>query len=322
MNDFDIEFLLSRIFVGSLFFYFKNDLYELRYATNDIKYHANLIYSNILNEERFNDWIREEDITLHMINAGLWTFQTDSMIKNLETKIEDLKVDLFKASLSIDQQKPIRKALNTNRQNLNNILLKKQEFLTHTLEGYALSIKNEFLICNTLYKNNKKIFDSNTNDFKSYSYFNDIVNEINKYNITLEEFKKTARSNIWRSYWGANKNNVFAVQVVDWTDDQRTLVNISRMYDNIYENPDCPSDTVINDDDMLDGWMIMQRRKSEKDKKTKTFDDLNPHVKNANEVFVMSQGKNSYEDIVSMNSTESASKQQKIFEKVKESINK
>jgi hypothetical protein len=314
MNDFDTEFLLNKIFVGSLLFYFQNELYELKYASNQIKYQANLIYDNIINEERFNDWIREENMIYYMISADLWTYQTDSLIKQLEKKIEDYKVDLFKACLSKDKQKPIRKQLNNSKQNLNNTLAKKQEFLAHTLEGYALSIKNEYVICNTLYKNNKKVFDNNTNDFKSYSYFNDIVNEINKYTITIEQFKSLARSGIWRSYWNANKTNIFSSQVIDWTDDQRTLVNISKMYDNIYENPDCPSDDVINDDDMLDGWMILQRKKSEQDKKTKTFDDLNPHVKNAGEVFVMTQGSQGYEEVISMNTPETLRRQQEKFE--------
>jgi hypothetical protein len=169
MNDFDIELLLNRIFVGSLFFNFKNELYELKYASNQIKYQSNLIYQNIINEERFDEWIREENIVYYMINAGLWTHQTDSMIKKTEKDIEEHKVNLFKFALSKEKQKPIRKYLNSAKSSLNNILLKKQEFLAHTLEGYALSIKNEYLICNTLYKNNKRVFDNSSNDFKSYS---------------------------------------------------------------------------------------------------------------------------------------------------------
>ena len=44
------------------------------------------------------------------------------------------------------------------------------------------------------------------------------------------------------------------------------------MYDNIQESMDCPTEDVINDDDMLDGWFIVQNRKREKDKKEKDVD--------------------------------------------------
>jgi hypothetical protein len=89
------------------------------------------------------------------------------------------------------------------------------------------------------------------------------------------------------------------------------------MYDNIYENPDCPSDEIIDDDDMLDGWMILQRRKSEIDKKTKTFDEMNPHLKNAGEVFIMTKGEEGYEEVLSMNSPDAMSRQKEKFEFIK-----
>ena len=38
------------------------------------------------------------------------------------------------------------------------------------------------------------------------------------------------------------------------------------MYDNVYESHERPNDKIIEDDDCLDGWFIVQRRKHEKDK--------------------------------------------------------
>jgi len=305
MNDFDIELSLNRIFSGILYFYFKNELYELRGSTNSIKYQANLIYGNIINEEKYGEWIREENLIPVMISLGLWTRQTDKEITRLEKKIDDLKVSLYKNFKKIDNQKKIRKDLQNTKQDLGSIIVRKHDFMTHTLEGYALSIKNEYLICNTLYKNNKRLFDNQNKDSTSYTYFNDLVNEINKYMISIDQFKAIARSQLWRSYWNANKTNVFSAQVIDWTDDQRTLVNITKMYDNILENPECPAEEVINDDDMLDGWMITQKRKIEKDKNQKSLDELNPNLKNASEVFLFANNQDNYQEINSLNSDES-----------------
>jgi hypothetical protein len=177
--------------------------------------------------------------------------------------------------------------------------------MSNTLEGYALSVKNEFIICNTLYKNNKRVFNNTlSNNQGSYTYFNDLVNEINKNTISVAQFKELARHQIWKSYWYCNKNNVFHDSVINITDDQRTLINISRMYDSVYEHQECPSDKIIEDDDMLDGWMIVQRRKSEQAKNTKKVDDLNPKLKNAQEVFLMANNEESYEEIMSLNSQE------------------
>lgn len=77
------------------------------------------------------------------------------------------------------------------------------------------------------------------------------------------------------------------------------------MYDSVYEHPECPNDKVIDDDDMLDGWMISQRRKIDKAKKQTTIDSLNPNLKKANEVFLFGQSQNEVEEILSLNSQES-----------------
>jgi hypothetical protein len=264
-----------------------------------------LIYGNIINEEKYGEWIREENLIPVMMSLGLWARNTEKEISRLEKKIEDLKVDLYKNFKKRDNQKKIRKSLQDTKSDLGSIIMRKHDFMTHTLEGYALSIKNEYIICRTLYKNDKRLFDSQNQDSTSYTYFNDLVNEINQYMISIDQFKTIARSPAWRSYWNANKTNVFSAQVIDWTDDQRTLVNITKMYDNVLENPECPPEEIINDDDMLDGWMITQKRKAEKEKSQKSLDELNPNLKNANEVFLFANNEDTFEDISSLNGEES-----------------
>jgi hypothetical protein len=77
------------------------------------------------------------------------------------------------------------------------------------------------------------------------------------------------------------------------------------MYDRIYENVECPPDFVIEDDDMLDGWMLDQKQKMENLKKEKTGDELLSKHKNAKEVFVVSN-KEDAENIFNLNSTDSS----------------
>jgi hypothetical protein len=305
MNETDLEFLLHRILSGYLLLSYKNEKYELRRISNQTRYEADLIYQKIINDEKYADWIREDNMMEMMMDLGLWHKDTNKILSNLDKKIENLKVDLFKSFLDTAKQKSIRKAIESSRNQLNRLNNTKAEFIVNTLEGYASSIKHEYIICNTLYCNNKKVFNNNDNDLASYSIFNDLVNEINKHIISLSDFKKLARSNIWKSYWNAEKTNVFKGPVTDWTDDQRSLVNMTKMYDSVYEHPECPNEKVIEDDDMLDGWMIVQRRKHEKAKAQNSVDEINPNLKNAQEVFLFGQKKEDIEEILALNSDES-----------------
>jgi hypothetical protein len=309
MNDADLELLLYRILSGKIIFFYKNEQYELRSPSAELRYESQVMYNNIINDEKFNEWIREDDLDGLLISLGLWTRDTKVIMKDIESKIDKTKVELFLNSALGEKVKKIRKSLGNLRNQLNTIMNHKNDMFTNTLEGYASSIKHEFIICNTLFKNNKKVFENkNINDQTSYLYFNDIVNEVNKQSISIENYKKLAQSNMWRSYWNCSKEQVFKNAVVDWTDDQRTLVSIAKMYDSVYEHPECPAENIIADDDMLDGWMIYQREKIKKAKKEEQIDRLNPKLKNAQEVFLTPQSKEEITEIMELNSSENLMK--------------
>lgn len=306
MTDADLELLLYRILSGKVLFYYKNDQYELKSPSYNVRYQAQIIYHNIINDEKYNDWIREESLEYLLIGTGLWSKDTTKIIKDMEKKIDKDKVDMYLSAALKEKVKKIRNHLNELRGNLNSLLSKKGDMFSHTLEGYASSVKNEYIVCNTLFKDNIRVFSDNIiNNQSSYIYFNDLVNEVNKQIIPIDRFKELARSGMWRSYWNCNKTNIFNKAVCDWTDDQRTLVSMSIMYDNIYDHPECPNDNIIEDDDMLDGWMIHQREKVQKAKKQAQVDDMNPKLKNAQEVFLMPQSTEELEEIIGLNSSDS-----------------
>lgn len=315
MNDADLELLLYRILSGKVLFYYKNEQYELKSASVDMRYEAQILYDNIINDEKYNDWIREDSLEYMLINLGLWTRDTNKIIKDIEKKIDRTKIDMYLSASLSDKLKKLRFSLNGYKNQLNTIIEHKSNMFTHTLEGYAASIKNEHILCNTLFKNNNRVFPhSISNGQASYIYFNDLVTEVNKQNIGIDYYKKLSRSGMWRSYWNCNKEKIFNKSVCDWTDDQRTLVSITRMYDNVYEHLECPSDNIIEDDDLLDGWMLHQRDKIQKSKKEAQIDNMNPKLKNAQEVFLMPQSQEEVEEIIGLNSMDS-------LRRMKEKIN-
>jgi hypothetical protein len=313
MNEEDLELLLYRILSGKTVFTYRHETYELRSPSHELRYHAQIIYQDILNDEKYNDWIKAENLENLLISIGLWSKDTPTMIKNLEKKIDKTKVDMYLSATLKEKVKSFRKILNSNRDSLNNILSKKHEMFNNTLEGYAASIKNEYIICNTLYKNNEKVFDSVMNNQLSYVLFNNLVTEINKKIITMELFKKLALSGMWRSYWNCNKTHVFPNSVCEWTEDQRVLVGISKMYDSVYEHPECPDDSVVEDEDMLDGWMLHQKEKIKKAKKISDIDNMDPKLKGAQEVFLFANKQEEIEDIINLNSPESLFKMKQKF---------
>lgn len=320
MNDAELDFYITRILCGYLLFSYNGEKYQLKYPTNQLRYEANLLYESIINDEKYTEWIREEYIVRVLIMLGLWTRDTEKYIDQTEKKIENLKVDLYKNFSSKQYREKIRENLRSQEGLLAKAINTKTEFLSNTLEGYASSLKHEFIVCNTLYKNNKLVFNAkDIKDNSSYQYFNQLVNEINNHTIPIKIYKNIARSNIWRSYWNCNKDYVFDKQVIDWTDEQRSLVNITKMYDNVYNHPDCPDDKIIEDDDALDGWLIVQKKKVRQDKLQAQLDNNNPGLKKAQEVFIIAPDQESFEDIIEMNSPEAIHRMKEKFQYLRNS---
>ena len=83
------------------------------------------------------------------------------------------------------------------------------------------------------------------------------------------EIRELARSEPWKSIWSSSKNEgvLFGKRAIELSEEQKHLIMWSTMYDSIGESPDSPSDKIIADDDMLDGWLILQRREREHNKK-------------------------------------------------------
>jgi hypothetical protein len=256
------------------------------------------IYFDTIAEEKFEGWLRESNLTNLLINYGYWTTNTENTIKELNKKIDKAKISIYENRLDNRTLKASRKNLQQLNIQLSNILSKKHDLFQNTLEGYATSIKNEYIFCNCLYdENNNKVFKLKDNN--SYILFNALLGATNEKMIGIDHLRALARDNIWRSIWNCDKHNPFGIRgAVYLSDDQRGLINFSIMYDSVYDHNDCPEDYVIDDDDMLDGWILYQKEKVKKDK---VKDSISSIHKNAQEVFIMAQTQEDLERISDLN---------------------
>tara|TARA_A100001515_G_scaffold10562_1_gene8462 strand:- start:204 stop:656 length:453 start_codon:yes stop_codon:yes gene_type:complete len=105
--------------------------------------------------------------------------------------------------------------------------------------------------------------------------------------------------------WGPSKANALSGPSTSWTEEQKVLVSYSRMYDNVYESMECPSDMVIENDDMLDGWFISQRKEREKARNEKAADKLFKGGEGHQELFLMAGSQEHAQNIYNMNDEQS-----------------
>jgi muconolactone delta-isomerase len=133
-----------------------------------------------------------------------------------------------------------------------------------------------------------------------------VVDEWQSHFISESKSRELARNDPWKSLWVTRESSGFTLFAnppnTELTYNQKNILIWSQMYDNIQESMECPNKEVIEDDDMLDGWFIIQHKKREKDRVEKEFENStkNEKIKNAPEVFVVAS-KEKAEKINDMN---------------------
>src|SRR5690606_3222901 len=179
-----------------------------------------------------------------------------------EKEVEQLQKELYLNRKKNENVKKIRKLIQLNRTRHSKILNTVHKHNPFTYEGYANYCKVDYLVRETTFKGKKKC------KFKKEK----IQNAINHYieNIILPStLRYLARTQPWVNMWSAFKvNGIIFPQGCQMTQQQQLLLMWSKMYDSIHESPDCPENEVLEDDDMLDGWlMIQQEQNKSKEKK-------------------------------------------------------
>ena len=191
----------------SYIFLYNNQKYKLIYPDVNIKYEAELYAQDEYENNKFNDWIQEDQIIDCLISIGLWSYNGDQNLKNLEKQIEDLKVDIYDNFLNPKKVKSLKKSIENIQETYNRQYNLRHSLDAFTTNGYSQHIKNQYILIYSLFdSNNNRIFQSIED--ADPIFLNNISNKISENIIEISTFRTIARSDIWKNYWSAN-NDVF-----------------------------------------------------------------------------------------------------------------
>lgn len=302
MDQRTLNIYLSRILSGFYLFLSKDIRYKLVYPDISIKYEAELYAEEEYEKNKFNEWINEDSIVDSLVSIGVWSYNGDDNLKNLEKQMDDLKVDIYKNFLNPPKLKSLKRTLNNINNTYNRLYGTRHSLDQYTANGYSQYLKNQYILIHSLYAmNGSRVF--NNIESADYNLLNRLSSEISSQIIDVPTYRSIARSDTWRNYWSSNSDNLFDNSVVNWTDEQKTLVVLTKMYDSAYQHPECPPDNVFDDDDMFDGWMILQKRENEKTRNKNRTDKIleGKKLDKAGEVFIVANSKEEAQNIYDLN---------------------
>ena len=305
MTEDEKDFYVYSILSGKTYLTVNDKRYISIPNTVDEIHQSNLLYRSVLDDIKYEDMMNWDHAQLVSARLGYWTPQDEQSLKQLEKMLENMKLEIFLSYVHLDKVRKLKKQLRGIENGINRSYVNKYQMYDITKESFAKEIKATYLLgASIVDESGNKVY--NIEDFQNWD--NHIISSFKKYNdknfIDVKSIRHIARVEPFRSMWMNSKENIFKTVSSEWTTNQRLAVSFSRMYDNVYESMECPEDVVIEDDDMLDGWFIKQRKDREQRQKEKNLEDRFGKIKDnaqGQEVYIMANNRKDAEGIYDIN---------------------
>jgi hypothetical protein len=240
------------------------------------------IYFKTIENNRFEDFVHKDEVVPILIRNNLWSFSlnaergSDEELGELEKSLDECKLELYENYGALEKEIiKIRRRLTLIKTRRIKLLNIKHMLDSYTVEGYADYITDLFIFSKIVLNEERKSVQL------ANSKLDNLINQYKRIAPTNEDLRMLARSDAWRSFWDIN-NSTFRVN----GDNQKTLTLFTKMYNNIYEHPERPPDSIIEDDDMLDGWFLYMKKKANAERKGNTKTKYENKHRNAQEIFI------------------------------------
>jgi len=238
----------------------------------------------------------------YMIQKGFWSLDEESELSTAGKRMDTLKEEMFNhyAAFKSAQVEKFRQLLLKLRLRAGELFKKKHAYDINTCSGLAMVYQLQFLL-------SRNVIDSEGNlitDIDDY-FIKALCEQYVANRPSDHEIRQISKMDLWRGIWHASKGStsVFGVSGVALSDEQRSLLGWTRLYDNVNEAASPPVKVVLDDDDLLDGWLIVQHKKQEAEKQGNN--DARNIQPNAQEVFIPAETNEDARRIEAMNDIDS-----------------
>jgi hypothetical protein len=289
------DLIISRITSGThrcrIYFNKEESMFILKHASREDRYIANELYKEIKDEAKLFGGIDSEEMLDWMLVQNLWNENKQERLDGLKDDIDKIKVKMFEMTFQTRQRKQIRQKLQEAKDEVATLTNERHAYDYATCEGVASSVKLKYLLGAGLhYANGTPYWDNEKNWDSGDNLLDKIANHYQQNRITDPQSRELARSDPWASIWASEQSPqaIFGHPSCDMDVEQHMLINWSKLYDNVRQHPKAPPANILEDDDMLDGWLIIQRQEGELAKKKSLMDEKlkNSKIANSGEIFI------------------------------------
>lgn len=265
-------------------------LYKPNYS---IEYEASRLYNETYSEALESSYTSETILEV-LYNNGLWDISKEERFQTIPKSIEDAKLNLYENRLKSETKKSIKATLSTLRSEYSSLFSQRHAYDSYTCEGISNFTRLAFIARScTFFK--EKLYKFNRETLESVIY------EYQKSTLDESVLRRLARTESWQQYWTSLKSGIQIFK--EPNEEQRKLIRISTFYDNLHSSMECPPDWVIEDDDLLDGYLIFSRKEREKEENQNDLEKtLSPKIANSSEVYIVCENEEDAKKVYDLNS--------------------
>ena len=311
------EYFVSRLRSGTYYIDYDNIKLKILSPNIEDEFFINEAYRQAYEEAYSQEVMTHEDMLSWMFDKGLWTEEDDNKIKDLEKNIEKLKVQMFENRYKSDVRETARLYLRATEKAIAKERSRKDMMFENTCEGVAFTKKCLEQVRRCAFLGGEPCDMSQFEGTRVWA-------SLTKQYLNERDVRELARSEPFRSVWlmKSDTGQKLFLNTPDReiTFDQRNISVWSRMYDNVQESQECPNEDVINDDDLLDGWFIIQKKKQEKERLISEVDNMtsNDKIAGSQEIFIFTDSRQEAENINSANTIHSQKLKQNRMKQIKQ----
>ena len=272
------EFFIAKIMSNYIIIRTKRGVLRLYIPDVGIIYEANELIQNL--DKEALGMLSNDEILQVLFNRGLWsTAEEEQLEKVIPDNLEKLKIGLYESMFQSNKQNLIRQYIAKTNEECHRLYTKRHRYDHITFEGYKTYLKNFYIVSKSARYRDKRV---------NWTKFD--INEIMVlyYQDILPSFiiRELARTTPWLAYWSTMKIEGKLFSSKSLTLNQLQLIQWSLNYESAHESMDCPLEEVFEDDDMFDGWVLIQRKKISTEKR-KHIVESKVKASNADEVFIV-----------------------------------
>jgi hypothetical protein len=262
----------ARIVSGEIGYYIEGRRYTIRGPTIQAQLLAEELYQETLADALASGLFDEQQLFGFLILNGLWLESDVTDQELIEKDIESCKIEIYNNFNKENERELFRNNLKDRLRRRNELLNKRHAYDHLSAMGLALISRHRFLTGCSIYRPDGRPFWQNPlKDYhrKCGHVVETALNTISLAKLGEADYRELARNDPFRSVWICKDHSgagIFGKAACNMTDEQKSICMWANFYENIGNHPEKPSDEVMDDNDALDGWCILQKNKPKEEK--------------------------------------------------------